>query len=184
MENPTLVSENPSPRGAIAAILAISAVALAFLFWLIYFNPGTDAFGDVSFLPAVNAALNSLSAISLLIGFSLIKKGRVDQHQKAMLTAFLFSTLFLISYIIYHSAHGDTPFQGQGFIRPVYFAILISHIVLSIAALPVILTTFFLSLTGRIPSHRKLARFTFPLWLYVSVSGVLVFLLLRFFGSP
>lgn len=175
------MSDNPR---ALAAILAVSAIALAFLVWLIYFNPGTDAFGDVSFLPAVNAALNSLAATALLFGVGFIKRQKVKQHQTAMICAFGFSTLFLISYVIYHSAQGDTKFLGQGWIRPLYFFILITHIVLSVLALPMILTTFFLSLSGRIPSHRKLARWTFPIWLYVSVSGVLVFLLLKFAGSP
>ena len=175
-------TEHPRPTAAIALILAISGIACAFLFWLIYANPGTDQFGDVSYLPAVNAVLNSLAALSLTLGFLAIRKGNRKRHQTCMIAAFLFSSLFLVSYVIYHAAHGDTKFQGEGWIRPVYFFILISHIVLSVGALPMILTTFFFSLSGRLQSHKKLARFTFPIWLYVSVSGVLVFLFLRTFG--
>ena len=96
-----------------------------------------------------------------------------------MITAFVFSSLFLITYIINHALHGDTLYQGQGPLRTVYFSILISHIVLCTVALPMVLITFFFSLTGRFPQHKKIARFTLPIWLYVSVTGVLVFAILR-----
>jgi len=95
-----------------------------------------------------------------------------------MFIAFIFSTLFLVTYITNHALHGDMHFQGQGIIRAVYFPLLISHIGLSVVALPMILITFFLSLTGRFPAHRRLARFTFPIWLYVSVTGVVVYMML------
>jgi len=95
-----------------------------------------------------------------------------------MTTAFVFSTLFLVTYTVNHALHGDMRFHGQGAIRPVYFILLISHIALSMVALPMILITFFLSLSGRFPAHRRLARFTFPIWLYVSITGVIVYAML------
>jgi putative membrane protein len=99
-----------------------------------------------------------------------------------MLTSLGASALFLVSYIVYHSVHGDTHFGGQGLIRPVYFFILVSHIALSAVALPLVFLSLFFSLSGRFPRHKKIARYTFPVWLYVSVTGVLVFALLRFWG--
>jgi putative membrane protein len=99
-----------------------------------------------------------------------------------MIAALAASTLFLVCYIVYHSVHGDTRFQGQGAIRPLYFFILISHVTLSGVALPLIFSSFYFALSGRIGQHRKVARYTFPVWLYVSTTGVLVFLLLRAYG--
>ena len=96
-----------------------------------------------------------------------------------MLSALTFSTAFLISYIIHHNVHGDTKFTGIGWIRPVYFATLISHILISVATLPMVLTTFFFALTKQFARHKRLARFTFPLWLYVSVTGVAIYFLLK-----
>jgi putative membrane protein len=99
-----------------------------------------------------------------------------------MVAAIISSGLFLITYIVYHNAHGDTPFQGTGFVRPIYFFILISHILLTTVALPFILVTFFFALTSRFHAHRKIARFTLPAWLYVSVTGVMIFFLLKIFS--
>jgi putative membrane protein len=112
-----------------------------------------------------------------------IKQKQVEKHQKFMLTAFAFSTLFLISYITYHHLHGDSKFQGTGIIRPIYFFILISHILLSIPTLPLVLTTFTLAGLKKWEKHKKLARITAPLWLYVSVSGVLVVLFLKLINN-
>jgi putative membrane protein len=163
----------------VAAIVAVSAGACIFLCWLVYYHRPTDAAGNrLVFLPAVNALLNALSAIALIAGYRHIRAGRVASHRAAMITAFVFSSLFLVCYITNHALHGDMRFQGQGAIRPVYFVLLISHIGLSVIALPMILVTFFLSLTGRFPAHRRLARFTFPVWLYVSVTGVVVYSML------
>ena len=96
-----------------------------------------------------------------------------------MATAFVFSTLFLFSYILHHALHGDTHFGGQGAVRGIYLALLASHVFLSLVALPMVLTTFFFSLSGRFAAHKRLARYTFPIWLYVSVTGVVVYLMLR-----
>lgn len=168
----------------LAFIAAVSGAAFAFLVWIIYFNPlGGGQAEAVAFLPAVNASLNSVSTLCLVGGFVMIKQGHRTAHRNFMVAAFAASTLFLISYVVYHSLHGDTAFLGTGWIRPLYFAILISHIVLSAVALPLVLTSFFFSLTNRFEKHKKVSRFTFPLWLYVSVTGVLVFFMLRSFGG-
>ncbi|MEZ4702457.1 MAG: DUF420 domain-containing protein [Rhodothermales bacterium] len=172
-----------STSSAIRGILAASLAASAFLIWLIYFKePAADGGIDVSFLPALNALLNSMSAVCLALGYRAIRKREIPTHRRYMLGAFLFSGLFLVSYLIYHYYHGDTPFLGTGLVRPVYFTILISHIVLSVVVLPLALITLYFALSGRFDRHPRIARITLPLWFYVSVTGVLVFLMLRFLG--
>jgi putative membrane protein len=172
---------NPrSVAPAVAAMLAVSVAATLFLFWLIYVHPAGDAAGtQFAFLPALNAILNGLSATALLIGFTFIKGRRIAAHRAAMFTAFGFSTLFLVSYIAHHALHGDVRYPVGVAFRTVYLWLLTSHIILAIVALPMILTTFFFSLSGRIPMHRKIARWTFPIWLYVSVTGVITYVMLR-----
>lgn len=173
---PALKPEARTPARVIAGIVAISAAASLFLGWLVYYHAPTDVAGTrLAFLPALDALLNALSAAALVVGFLFIRAGRVGAHRAAMFTAFVFSTLFLVAYAANHALHGEMKFQGQGPVRPVYFILLISHIALSLIALPLILITFFLSLSRRFPAHRRLARFTFPTWLYVSVTGVVVY---------
>lgn len=169
-------------RAPLVGIGAVSAAAFSALIWLIYFNEGGSAPAAAAHLPAVNASLNGLSTVFLTLGFVMIRRRRIDAHKKLMAAAFASSTLFLISYVVYHSLHGDTPFQGQGLVRPVYFFILISHIVLSAFALPLVLTSFYYSLTGRFERHKRVSRWTFPIWLYVSVTGVVVFAMLKLFN--
>jgi len=164
---------------AIAAILAISAVASLFLFWLIYVHPAAAASGDYAFLPAMNAVFNGLSATALLIGFAFIRARRISAHRKSMITAFIFSTLFLVGYIAHHALHGDVRYPLTADFRTFYLCLLASHIFLAVVALPMVLVTFFFSLSGRIPQHRAIARWTFPIWLYVSVTGVVTFAMLR-----
>lgn len=176
----TTAAPSSNTRTAIAVILAISAVATAFLFWLIYVHPAADsACVRFAFLPALNALLNGLSAISLLIGYTFIRARCVEAHRAAMMTAFGFSTLFLASYILHHALHGDIRYPVHAALRAVYLPLLASHIILAIVALPLILVTFFFSLSGRIPQHRRVARWTFPLWLYVSITGVITWAMLR-----
>ncbi len=164
-----------APRTAIGSILAVSVVATLFLLWLIYIHPASDAAAlHYTFLPNLNALLNGLSAVALVVGFYFIKHGRIAAHRASMFTAFAFSSLFLVSYILNHALHGDTRYPVHDTVYHIYIPLLISHILLAIVALPIVLITFFLSLSGRIPAHRKLARITFPLWLYVSVTGVIV----------
>jgi putative membrane protein len=133
---------------------------------------------QLAFLPALNALLNTCCTVALLFGLNFIRRREILKHRNSMFLAFIFSSLFLVSYITNHALHGDSRFHGLGFIRPVYFTLLISHIALSVVALPMILITFFFSLTGRFPLHRKIARYTYPIWLYVSVTGVIVYAML------
>jgi len=164
---------------AIAAILAISAAATLFLFWLIYLHAPAAASGTYAFLPAMNAVFNGLAAVSLLVGFTFIRAHRIRAHRAAMLTAFAFSILFLIGYIAHHALHGDVRYPLHAAYRIPYLWLLASHIVLATTTLPLVLVTFFFSLSGRIPQHRRIARWTFPLWLYVSITGVITFVMLR-----
>src|SRR5271165_4791519 len=138
--------ENRTPLSIVAAIIAISAVASLFLCWLVYYHVPADVTGThLLFLPALNALLNALSAIALVTGFCFIRAKRVSKHRAAMFTAFVFSSVFLVTYITNHALHGDMRFQGQGPIRYVYFPLLISHIGLSVVALPMILIIFSLA---------------------------------------
>ncbi|HET9263272.1 MAG TPA: DUF420 domain-containing protein [Vicinamibacterales bacterium] len=129
-------------------------------------------------LPAVNATLNAIAAILLVIGYRLIRLGRREQHRRVMLAAFATSALFLVSYVVYHANAGSRPFAGQGAIRVVYFTILISHVVLAAAILPMALVTLNYALRERFERHVPIARWTLPVWLYVSVTGVVVYLML------
>lgn len=165
---------------AVGVILLISCTALGFLIWLIYFKGGSDYSSNlITSLPALNALLNSTSTVLLLFGYKAIRDRNFSRHMKFNLTAFVTSSLFLISYVIYHNFHGSTPFTGQGLIRPVYFFILVSHIILSALVLPMILTSFYLAFSGKLKLHRKISKITLPVWLYVSVTGVIIFFMLR-----
>jgi putative membrane protein len=178
----TAVSKSSQRSGtgaAIAVILAISAAASLFLFWLIYIHPAAATSSQYAFLPAMNAALNGLAATALLIGYTFIRARRIPQHRASMITAFIFSTLFLVGYIAHHAFHGDVRYPLHADYRTFYLSLLASHIILAVVALPLVLVTFFFSLSGRIPQHRKVARWTFPIWLYVSVTGVVTYVMLR-----
>jgi uncharacterized membrane protein YozB (DUF420 family) len=129
-------------------------------------------------LPAVNAGLNALSGILLLIGFGLMRARRIEQHRRVMLAAFATSSVFLICYLVYHAQVGSVRFTRQGFVRPFYFTILVTHVTLAAAVVPLAIMTLTRGLKGRYPQHRRLARWTFPIWMYVSVTGVLVYVLL------
>lgn len=156
---------------------------LVFLFWLIYFKPPAQANSQwFVYLPFVNAILNTITSVLLVVGYKLIKAGRRVAHSRTMLAAVGTSALFLVSYLLYHHYQGDTKFMGQGLIRPVYFFILITHVVLSMVQVPLILTTLWLAFRKNWMAHKKVAKVTFPIWLYVSVTGVLVFIFLRFFS--
>ncbi len=132
----------------------------------------------VSELPAVNATLNGLSGLLLVTGYVAIRGRRIGLHRALMLCAVGTSVLFLISYLVYHYQAGTTRFTGQGWVRSVYFAILISHTVLAAVILPLVLVTLYRALRDDFTRHRTIARWTFPLWLYVSVTGILVYLML------
>lgn len=138
----------------------------------------------LSYLPGINAVLNSASALLLTAGYFFIRRKRVMAHRLCMLGAFCASTLFLLSYLIYHYQVGSVPFRGQGWIRIVYFAVLLSHTSLAAAIVPMALVTLARALRGSFESHRRIARWTLPLWLYVSITGVLVYAMLYHFYRP
>ena len=172
-----------SDRRAFAIILVLSVAVFSFLFWLVYFKPAARYTSHViAALPAINAGFNSLSTVFLLGGIVAIRNRQYHRHLRFMFAALASSTLFFICYVIYHNSQGDTKFLAHGLIRPIYFLILISHITLSAVAVPLILLSFYLSLSGKLPLHKRVSRVTFPIWLYVSVTGVLVFAMLKIFN--
>ena len=174
-----------STARALLLTFGLSAAIVGFLFWLLYFrgdaNAAPPAF--VASLPALNASLNSLSAVLLVCGFVAVRRRRWRGHMRFMLAALASSALFFVSYLIYHHYQRHTPFTGTGWVRPVYFFVLITHVVLAALVVPMILLSFFTSLSGRLAAHRRLSRFTFPVWLYVSVTGVAVFAMLKLFSN-
>jgi len=129
-------------------------------------------------LPAVNATLNAIAGVLLCVAYVLIRQRRIDAHRRTMIAAFATSSLFLICYIAYHAQVGSVRFTRQGFVRPLYFTILITHVTLAAAVLPLAIVTLSRGLKARFKQHRAIARWTLPIWLYVSVTGVLVYVLL------
>ena len=129
-------------------------------------------------LPAINATLNALSCVLLLAGYALIRARRIASHRLCMIAAFVTSSLFLACYLTYHAQVGSVRFTREGFVRPLYFTILVTHVALAAAVPPLALVTLSRGLKGRYPQHVKIARWTLPIWLYVSVTGVLVYVLL------
>jgi putative membrane protein len=157
----------------------VSVAALALLSWILILRSPQNDSKALAFMPAVNAIFNSLSATFVVLGLFAIRAKKVERHKKMMLSALASSALFLVGYLVYHYVHGDTPFPKDNGLRTPYLLLLASHIILSIIALPMILWTFSLALRGQYQQHRKFAKWTYPLWLYVSVTGVMVFLMLR-----
>jgi putative membrane protein len=170
-----------TPSSVIGAIIAISAVASAFLAWLVYYHPPVDVAGThFAFLPSLDALLNALCSVFLIMGFRFIRRRQIVAHRNSMFGAFIVSSVFLVAYVTNHILHGDMLFpKAYPTARFIYLWVLLTpHILLATICLPMILITFFLSLTERFPAHKKLARWTFPIWLYVSVSGVIVYAML------
>lgn len=156
-------------------IIALSIVVPVLV--AILFTVKIDGF-DTSFLPPIYASLNALTAIFLIAGVISIKNKKIETHRKFMTSAIVFSALFLVLYVVYHSTSDSTPYGGEGWIRPVYFTLLISHILLSIIIIPLVLVTYVRALAKRFDKHRKIARITFPIWLYVAITGVVVYLMI------
>ena len=132
----------------------------------------------ISDLPTVNATLNTISAVLLSVGFLMIRLRKIVAHRNCMIAAFVVSGLFLTSYLIYHYHAGSTPFEGSGWIRFVYFTVLIPHIILAASILPLALITLYFALRKRFTKHRRIARWTLPIWLYVSLTGIIVYWML------
>lgn len=130
------------------------------------------------FLPPIYATLNAFTAVLLVLGFWAIKNKKIALHEKLMKTAIAFSVLFLVLYVAYHMTSDSTKFGGEGIIKTVYFIILITHIILSVIVIPFVLVTYVRAITNQVEQHKKIARFTFPLWLYVAVTGVIVYVMI------
>jgi putative membrane protein len=159
-------------------LIAIISVAVPVLVAVLFYMPAIDLNIDISFFPKFHAALNSCVAVLLVTGFVFIRRRNVKAHRACMMSAFSLSALFLISYVIYHSASESTAFGGEGIIRYVYYFILGTHIILAAIIMPFILITMSRALTFKFDKHRKIARITFPLWLYVAVTGVIVYFMI------
>jgi putative membrane protein len=157
----------------------VSILALGLLAYLLLVHRGAGAPDALSFMPAVNAAFNACAALLLVLGFVSIRRRRVRRHQALMLGAFASSVLFLVGYLAYHAVHGDTRYPGTGAPRVVYLVVLASHVLLSIPVVPLCLSAFYYAFRRDFVAHRRITKFLFPIWLYVSVTGVAVFLMLR-----
>jgi putative membrane protein len=157
----------------------LSTAALSFLGWLLFLHEGGGESADLGFLPAVNAALNTVAALLLTSGWIAIRRGNRRVHRYLMVSACAASALFLISYVVYHYAHGDTHYGGEGALRVVYLAVLATHVLLSMAVVPLALSALWLAYRGRFATHKKITRVLTPIWLYVSVTGVVIFFMLR-----
>ncbi len=167
----------PKQFGATNALVTLAA--MSFLVWLVYFHEGSGGASRAASLPAINAILNGTSAVLISVGLWAIKQRRRTLHMQLMFAAFASSSLFLVNYIYYHFSHGDTHFAGQGVVRPIYFTVLISHVLLSVVTFPMILTSFYLGLSNRLAIHRRLSKWTWAGWMYVSVTGVVVYFMLH-----
>lgn len=174
-----------SDRAIAVVVYGLSAVVCLAVFALVLFPEALRIEGlDVSPLPRLHAFLNGTTAVLLGTGYLLIRSGRRDGHRRAMVTAFALSAAFLVSYVIYHSQAPDVRFGGEGWVRPVYFAILISHVTLAPVVLPLALFAVVRGLRGEFARHRAVARWTLPVWLYVAVTGVIVYLMMApYYGA-
>ncbi len=161
----------------IIALSIIIPVAVAALFGVNLRKMGFDV-QPLTFLPPIYAAINGITAILLIWAVLAIKKGNKKMHETLMKFAILCSSLFLVMYVAYHMTSDSTPFGGEGIIKYVYFFILISHILLSIAVIPLVLITFVKALAERFDKHKKIAKITFPIWLYVAITGVIVYVMI------
>ena len=170
---PDILLEKKLNRAAWA--ITVVVLLLVSLMHRIHFDAGID----FSFLPAVYSALNALTAITLLVGLYFIKNKQQEKHEKAMTLAMFLSLLFLLGYVLYHITNADTKFLGEGWVRPVYFFLLITHIVLAAVIFPFILFTFIRAYTGQFGRHKKMARWVYWFWLYVAVTGPILYLMIK-----
>ncbi len=161
-------------------LIAILSVAVPSLVAFLLFMPQTGKLGDVdvTFLPKLHALLNSLTALALLFGYYYVKNKNFRGHRFAMVTAFTLSAFFLISYVTYHYQAAPTRYGGEGTLKLVYYVILITHIVLAAVIVPLVLLSVYFAVSDQIRRHRKIARWTFPIWLYVAITGVIVYFMI------
>lgn len=179
MNAPTLTTA-PSDRPFWIVNAVVSILALALLTYLLLIRTASPSDPTaLAFMPAVNACFNAAAAVLLVLAVMAIRKKKVARHQALMLSAFASSALFLVGYLAYHYVHGDTKYPGTGAARGIYLAILASHVILSIPVVPMCLAAFYYAFRRNFVTHRKITKILFPVWLYVSVTGVLVFAMLR-----
>jgi putative membrane protein len=161
------------------AIVLVSVLILSVVTLLFYVNPTDVDLGiDLKIFPKFHALLNSLTAVCLIVAFYFIRNKNINAHRYSMMTALVLSSLFLISYVFYHSISAPTKYGGDGILKSIYYFILLTHILLAAVILPFILFTFYQALNGQFDKHKKVARWTFPVWLYVAITGVLVYFLI------
>lgn len=167
--------EPPATKWVVAGLTVFVCVAVVVV---LYAFPGRTSPGHPGILPTINALLNGSAAVFLGLGFYFIKQKNRLAHKRSMLTAFVLSSVFLVTYLLHHAQVGSVPFQGTGAVRMIYFAFLIPHVLLATVVVPLALFTIYRGWTNRIEKHRKVARWAFPIWMYVSVSGVIVYFML------
>jgi len=166
-------------------IVAIS-IAVPIVVAILLFMPEKLALGQdwVFFLPHLNAVINSAASVALIFGLYFIKKGQVSYHQASMTVAFGLGAVFLVSYVIYHASAPSTTFGGEGLVKTIYYIILITHIILAAVALFPILLAYYFGMTGKYVRHRKVVRYAYPIWLYVTITGVVVYLMISpYYGT-
>lgn len=169
----------PADRTFWAGNAIVSTAAVALIAFFLRRDATAAGAVDLTFMPALNAFFNALSASCLAVGWIAIRRGAIRVHRALMIAAFSCSAAFFVGYLIYHYAHGDTPYPGTGAMRTLYLLVLASHIVLSITVVPGALAAFYFALTRQFERHRRLNRIFLPIWLYVSVTGVVVYFMLR-----
>lgn len=160
-------------------IITVVSILIPIVVAILMLLPGQQIFGDLSILPLFHATLNGSTAVCLVIGVIFIMNRKRTAHKICMLTALSLSSIFLVSYVIYHFNTGHVVYQGTGMIKIVYLTILLTHIVLATAILPMALFTVYRGLTGELNKHRKLAKWTLPIWLYVAITGVVIYLMMQ-----
>ncbi|NUM51100.1 MAG: DUF420 domain-containing protein [Flavobacteriales bacterium] len=165
--------------GRLKYFIITASILIPLLVVVLFFLPKINSSNSLlHFLPLLNATINGITSLLLVLAVRAVKKGKKILHKKLMITALVLSVCFLLSYVLYHSTHESTKFGGEGIIKYIYYFILLTHILLSVLIVPLVLITFSRALAEKFDRHKKIARITFPLWLYVTISGVLVYLLI------
>ena len=161
-------------------IIVVSLAVPALVAYLIYEPQTISAHGNwVYLLPHLNAALNGTTSLLLIAGWYFIRKKQISNHRNMMVSAFVLGALFLVSYVLYHGSAPSTSFGGEGLIRSIYYFVLLSHIILAAVVVPLVLIALYFALSDRIVQHKKIVRYAYPIWLYVSITGVVVYLMIR-----
>lgn len=173
-------SSEPSSNTTLKVLAGVLGAVIPVAVAILYYFPNVFRIegANVKILPAVNAVLNSLTAVLLLAGYYFIRRKNVAWHRAMMGTAFLMGSFFLVSYVAYHSQVPSTKFGGVGLIKGIYYFILLTHIVLAAVTVGLVLFTLYFALTQQFAKHRRIARYTFPIWLYVSITGVVVYFMI------